>query len=321
MIVPQYWAQSRIQKRVNSRQVTVKRFGWSDESETAAKEIADKRANEAVALIESGKTINKSEPKIPYNGADGVPIREEIVSRHRDSVITRNSYGALCINTPDVLFADIDFDNIPSVKIHLIVIVFFITIAAIAGFLLKSWAVFGAIAVVSLIAPSAISNLLLKFTGGAPERAKDRIKKFSSNNPEWHLRIYRTPAGYRVLAMHRTFDPNAEDTIHFFSELKSDPVYVQMCKNQRCFRARVSPKPWRIGIESRMKPRPGVWPINPARMPERERWVKNYDKIAHQYASCRFEEEFGSNTIDPKAEYIRSIHDDYCKTDTDFSIA
>lgn len=46
-----------------------------------------------------------------YNGAQGVPIREEVLERHGDTVITRNGYGAKCLNTPDVLFADVDFDT------------------------------------------------------------------------------------------------------------------------------------------------------------------------------------------------------------------
>jgi hypothetical protein len=40
---------------------------------------------------------------MPYNGAAGVPIREEIVGRHGETVITRNSYGARCLNMPNVL--------------------------------------------------------------------------------------------------------------------------------------------------------------------------------------------------------------------------
>lgn len=47
-------------------------------------------------------------------GTHGVPIREQIVERHDDMIITRNSYGALCLNTPDVLFADMDFEERPS---------------------------------------------------------------------------------------------------------------------------------------------------------------------------------------------------------------
>jgi hypothetical protein len=37
-----------------------------------------------------------------------MPIREEVVSRFPHAVITRNRYGSLCLNTPNVLFADVD---------------------------------------------------------------------------------------------------------------------------------------------------------------------------------------------------------------------
>jgi hypothetical protein len=30
------------------------------------------------------------------------------VSRHDHAIVTRNSYGPLCLNTPNVLFADLD---------------------------------------------------------------------------------------------------------------------------------------------------------------------------------------------------------------------
>jgi hypothetical protein len=47
-------------------------------------------------------------------GVEGVPIREQIVQRDGDVIITRNSYGALCLNSPDVLFADIDHAQPPA---------------------------------------------------------------------------------------------------------------------------------------------------------------------------------------------------------------
>src|SRR5262245_53517196 len=109
MIVPQYWAEARLQHRDRLRPATVRRFGWSDDSQVEAQANADARAQAALARLVAGETIPKREPKIPYNGAAGVPIREEIVSRHGDTIITRNSYGARCLNTPNVLFADIDF--------------------------------------------------------------------------------------------------------------------------------------------------------------------------------------------------------------------
>src|SRR5262245_45571689 len=99
MIVPQFWAEARIQQRVEKRQVTVRRFGWSDESQADAQINADARAREALARILAGESLPRRERKRPYNGAQGVPIREEIVDRHGDVVLTRNSYGALCLNT------------------------------------------------------------------------------------------------------------------------------------------------------------------------------------------------------------------------------
>ena len=115
MIVPQFWAESRAQHKEKGRQVTVRRFGWSDTSLAEAQANADDRTQEALRRVLSGETtLPRREPKVPYNGADGVPIREEIVDRYGSAIITRNSYGARCLNTPNVLFADLDFESEPS---------------------------------------------------------------------------------------------------------------------------------------------------------------------------------------------------------------
>ena len=41
MIVPQYWAEARRRHRDSKRQITVRRFGWSDVSERDAQIMAD----------------------------------------------------------------------------------------------------------------------------------------------------------------------------------------------------------------------------------------------------------------------------------------
>ena len=112
MIVPQFWAEGRIQERVAGKQITVRRYGWSDESPVAAQAHADQRTRDAFDRIaHKGEKLERRERKLAYNGAEGVPIREEIVERHGDTVVTRNGYGARCLNTPDVLFVDIAFDE------------------------------------------------------------------------------------------------------------------------------------------------------------------------------------------------------------------
>ena len=113
MIVPEHWAEAREQVRQRGRSITVRRYGWSDESPEAAHAHARQRVRVALDAILSGAKLPRREMRSNY-GVVGVPIREQIVARHGEVVITRNSYGALCLNTPDVLFADVDLEESPS---------------------------------------------------------------------------------------------------------------------------------------------------------------------------------------------------------------
>ncbi len=325
MIVPEFWAEARVQHKTNERQVTVKRFGWSDASLEVARLMAQSRAAEALQRIISGEKLDRREPKVPYNGADGVPIREEIVSRHESAVVTRNVYGARCLNTPDVMFADVDFAAGPPLQFALVVFVLLSAFSIGYGVFEKSWKVgFGGV-VASLILGFFVVQFLYRafdiFTGGARRRALRRIENFSHAHPDWHLRLYETPAGFRVLVMHDTFDPAGEGAARCFNELGADPVYARMCVNQRCFRARVSPKPWRIGIVQHMRPRPGVSPVNPEKLPERKRWIEDYERLAAGFASCRFIQVLGPAPAHPAAMRVSLIHDDMCRAGTSLPIA
>jgi len=51
MIVPPFWAEGRIQARVGGRQITVRRFGWSDDGPLAAQAHADARTRDAVSAM------------------------------------------------------------------------------------------------------------------------------------------------------------------------------------------------------------------------------------------------------------------------------
>lgn len=64
--------------------------------------------------------LTRRERKTPYNGADGVPIREEVVAKNGEAVLTRNSYGALCLNTSEVLFIDVDNEQLVSPPLVLV---------------------------------------------------------------------------------------------------------------------------------------------------------------------------------------------------------
>ncbi len=325
MLIPSYWAEASVKARRENRQMTIRRFGWSELNQEEAQHHAESRAQEALERLMAGEKLERREPKVAYNGAQGVPIREEVLSRHNDAVITRNLYGARCLNTPNVLFADIDF-VVPSKPKLFYSSVFFVVISV---FLVAYNIVGLGLTCLLSLATWFLSHHLgtwiwtqhLKTQPSAEQSAMQRVDTFLDKHPEWHLRIYRTPAGLRLLAMHKTFGPDEPTVASVFKEIQADKIYVQMCSNQHCFRARVSPKPWRIGIASHLKPRPGVWPIKPERLPERIRWVEEYERQAVAYASCRFLIAKGSNRVDSAVEEIRQLHDDLCQAHSDLPLA
>lgn len=326
MIVPQYWAEARRQHRAPGKQVTVRRFGWSDVSQDDARRHAEARVEEAMARVLAGEPLPRRERKVPYNGAEGLPIREEIVSRHGDVVVTRNSYGALCLNTPDVLFVDIDFTD-PGASRWLRLAVTLIAAVVVGGYFFMhartstALTALAAAVIAAQFVVAAVHGIAWRLGGGPEGRAHARIARFIAAHEDWRLRQYRTPSGLRLLAMHRTFAPGDPAVQQCFAAVGADRTYVRMCARQRCFRARVSPKPWRIGIAAHMRPRPGVWPVAPEQRPKRERWIEEYELKAAGYAACRYLGERGVGRTDGKADEVRALHDALCRAEQPLPIA
>lgn len=325
MIVPQFWAEGRIQQTLAGKQVTVRRFGWSDESPIAAQAHADQRTREAFDRIAAGDTLSRRERKKAYNGADGVPIREEIVARHGDAIVTRNSYGARCLNTPDVLFMDIDFETPMRGGVFGFAIGPALIAGLLAGWTGKTW--LGGLIAAAIVFAVAWRIGLKKQRGEhdgnpAPEkRAATRIARFIQQHPEWHLRVYRTPAGFRLLAMHKTFEAGDPAVSDLFDQLGVDKVYGRMCRNQNCFRARLTAKPWRIGIGDHLRPRPGVWPVAPDKLPAREAWVAAYERAAAGHAACQYLESVGSKDLHPSALAVQQVHDELSRAQSGLPLA
>lgn len=317
MIVPRYWAEARVQAHLGKRQVTVRRFGYADESQAAAEADARARAEAALTRILRGEPLARRERKQPYPGGDGLPIREEVVARHGDVVITRNAYGARCLNVSDVLFVDVDFDRAPSPKVRLPVLFSFAALVFGLVFWRASWCAAVVSGCAALVVGFPLMDLatrtLTRLRGGEEAFALRRVRAFSAAHPEHHLRVYRTPRGLRVLAMERTFDPLEAATSAIFAALAADETYVRMCRTQRCFRARISPKPWRIGEPSVSTVSRAVWPIPEARMPMRARWVTWYETASASYAACRFLERMGRDVTCARTEEVRRLHDEACR--------
>lgn len=321
MIVPDYWAEARKQHRDRDRQITVRRFGWSNDSPEQAQALAEKRAEEALAKALAGKSILRREPKVPYNGAEGVPIREEVLARHGDEVITRNAYGARCLNTPDVLIGDVDFEGEDRSLQRVTWFLLLMLAGAAIGWSLNHLGIGLLAGVAAGIAGLFLAKVFRQWrtsmAGGHESVATKKVRSFLANHPSWNIRLYRTPAGLRVFATHALFKPADEAVQAFFAHIDADPMYRKMCLKQHCFRARLSAKPWRIGIETHMKPRPGVWPVHPERLPERNRWLQHYEQKAANYAACQFIGAFGSGTVHPKVEAVITLHDQETRAHVD----
>ncbi len=281
--------------------------------------MANSRAQDALARLQAGEKLDRREPRGAYNGAHGLPIREEIVSRHGDSIITRNGYGARCLNTPDVLFVDIDLADKPSGAAAFEYIIPLLVVAGVAWALQRRWYVL-AIGLIILFVVHLVRSIRQRRNTGdgadAGSAARARVAKFVAANPAWRFRLYKTPAGLRALAMHRTFQPDEPAVAECFAALGADPVYARMCLNQRCFRARVSAKPWRIGVRDHIRPGNGAWPVAPGQQPARDRWIQSYEQAARHHSSCQYLESIGDSSEHPSARAVQLLHDELCRANT-----
>lgn len=328
MIIPQHWAEARLQQRQGKRQFTVRRFGWSDDSPAAAQTHAEQRAREAMDALLAGQDVVRRERKQAYNGAEGSPIREEIVARDGSAVITRNSYGARCLNTPNVFFADIDVPAGAPMRwgfgLFVLLMLGAVILNGVLGGLVNgaTWllVLLGA-AVAAPLLGATVFRWQQAARGGGHAIAQRHVQRCIAAHPGTSARLYQTPAGWRVALTHCLFDPSDPETEALLNRLNSDPLYLRMCLNQRCFRARVSGKPWRMGLGEHMRPQPGVWPVAADKLPARQAWIERYEALAPRYAACRYVQTIGSGVVHIDAKPVIELHDRLCQAHTELPLA
>ncbi len=225
-------------------------------------------------------------------------LREEIIQAVKDpsgqevGIITRNSYGALVLNAAQVMFADIDF---PEAEHSLL---------------------------------GGLRRLFGKAPANDPEaKTLQRVHQWAQRNPGVGLRVYRTAAGLRCLFTHAVFDPADPSTQEMLHSLGSDPLYTRLCRDQECFRARLTPKPWRmqvrtvrgVDIGAGMPPR---YPReNPIQQQRYTQWLAIYENIAPRYNVCRLLTQIGDPRPHPQAAAILAAHDRLACTDPNLKLA
>lgn len=120
------------------------------------------------------------------------------------------------------------------------------------------------------------------------------------------FRLYETARGYRVLAIDREYDPCGAEAQQLMAATGTDPNFIKLCRAQKSFRARLTPKPWRVGVS-------GKPPEYPRESDEAGRlyreWLASYEQQVKAYATCRYLETVGSGSVRSFARDAVDLHD------------
>lgn len=153
--------------------------------------------------------------------------------------------------------------------------------------------------------PGFIGRLL----GRSPPDSLGRLRAALRSTPGVAARIYRTAKGWRALVTSQLVEPAAPETDDLLERAGSDPRFRALCRVQRCFRARLTPKPWRCGMANP----PDRFPYADASAEARLRaWVTAYDRACADRAVCEYVETTGVVAVDPTAAVLLREHDAAC---------
>jgi len=271
MYFPRYWQRATVKGPNREGAIfETMAWGWSDASNEEALAKATERARMALARLPQGH-------RGPATYYEGRPFRELILEdASRDGVrtlVTRNSLGCDVLNTDGVGFADLDCEPVRT-------------------------------------------SLFARLFGGAKkvqaehrlnwERdALDRLRAWQRGNAAWGFRIYRTAGGLRVLVTSRLVRADAEAK-SWLASIGSDPLYQRRCVDQKSFRARLTPKPWRCGFKQPDVRFPFITAKDEQRMAG---WLEKYRQKSSGFAVCEFVETAGPEHVDAAVRPVLELHD------------
>lgn len=331
--IPQFWQKEYGDGRSpQGDAMDLEIWGWSVHSAAEAKQVAADRLAVVQQQLAGGAILHDW-----YY--ERMPLREQILieldieldgglgaGREIVAVITRNRYGAEIVNTDRVLIADIDLpehalqnppvqrqdvqgqevqsQQHPAGRP-----------ADVAPRRKRGWRDYlgftsGAPAedgpnpqATSAAQPGRNSS----YAGTAPAEveALRTVRAVAQAHPQYGVHAYRTAAGLRVFVTGLDGGPTTPEAQRILRDLKSDPVYVRLCLAHESYRARLTPKPGRVGHV----PYGGSWPhrtTNGER--SSQRWVEEYQQRSAETAVCAALFSTGPEP-DAAARAILDLHD------------
>lgn len=280
MKVPRYWSRaSGAVDDAGGGKLALSAWGWSETNQAEADARATERFQNVVARVREGSDLQRG---YAYGSQ---PVREEIIQEITDgqggvsALVTRNRYGSLVLNTEQALFLDVDLPK-----------------------------------------PSFVDRLRSLFGGGrnAGEAAVlDRLRRALQAVVGASFRIYRTAAGFRALATDPVFQAGSMEAEKLMAAAGTDKAFVHLCRIQKTFRARLTPKPWRCG---QARP-PGRFPREDNQSRQFADWLTAYDRACETVATCRFVEEVGRRHVHAEIAGMLRIHDEATKAHASLPLA
>ena len=206
------------------------------------------------------------------------------------AVVTRTAYGSEVLNTERLMFVDID---LPAPK-----------------------------------ASAGLIAMLLRLFRGSPSETPPAstptdaklasLRQWQTSNSSWAFRVYRTHSGLRYLVTSDWQDPLAGSTHTVLNSLGCDARYQQLCKVQKSFRARLTPKPWRCGCDNP----PVRFPFESDRQTAvMQQWLAGYQQSSAGYATCQFLATVGATSASAAMSSLITEHDTRTKATSGLPLA
>ena len=146
------------------------------------------------------------------------------------------------------------------------------------------------------------------------QRIVEKFLQRKNRHPELgnDFRIYETTKGARVIGK-KYIDPNGRGYETLMRKLSVDWLYIVMSRKQNCYRARVTPKPYRTRIKT-IKIRS---PLDCETEAYRD-WAQNYEEATKNFRVVKHVMSIGR---DFSTEPVIELHDSLCNAFTDNILA
>ena len=325
MELPQHWVTADgFSPHLGTDGGTLTVWGWSSVSEADAARVAEERLTSALERVPREGRLPSGHGYYPR-----VPLREPVLEEVEAAsgavigLVTRNRMGCEVLCTDLLLIADVDVPELEDLTARRPGRAADAGAGAAArgrrwaaGFLRRLLT--GDPPPTPMVpgepAETASSDAVPAVprpgdTSVAESLACEPVWEFARRHPELGVRVYRTAAGLRVLVTGAGAPPDSPRARELLTELGSDPLYVELCATHHCYRARLTPKPFRV---SGRAPR-GSWPFADRSAEEAfAEWVTGYDARSSGFSVCRLVSASGP---DPGAveQRLVTVHDARCR--------